>query len=197
MRTPKLTTIILLSAIATAVAADTGPLPRDIIKPQRDGTVPTAVWLAECEVFFNDFLKVRQEIDETVAAGGFDDEPQRLSDALNRGTVPAAREVLNFCTAYVPDTKWGLQLRQELIDAMVSSLASDASVVDVISGQKEHHIPLANIVREQKEVSDRLIEEVHERILNAPTKFRLPAEKLNPSRNYYFQSLSPHHPLVP
>lgn len=175
--------------LALAAGAENTPLPKDVIKPREEGKIPTAVWLAECEVFFDDFLSARRQLDELVAAGGYADDPAALSNALNRQTVPAAQAVMSFCAAYVPDTKWGEQLRQEIIDAMVSSLASDAHIVEVIAGTAESRVPLAEMLAEQKEMSDSLIGEAHDRIVNAPKKYRGLPDELKPSRDYYFQNL--------
>jgi hypothetical protein len=174
-------------ALAASVLAETGPLPKGVIKPKKDGTVPTAVWLAETGALFEDFLAARRDLDELVEAGGFADDPGRLEEAINRQTVPAAKATVDFCTAYVPDSKWGLQLRLEVIDATVSSLAADAHIVDILQGRADSQVPIAEMLAEQKEISNDLIARVHQRILNAPKKYRLKPEELAPSREYYFQ----------
>jgi hypothetical protein len=183
-----LASFLTLAAVGGALAlAETGPLPKGVIKPKRDGTVPTAVWLAECATLFEEFVKARQELDELVEAGGFAEDPAGLGNAINRQTVPAAKATVDFCTAYVPDTKWGEQLRLEIIDATVSSLAADAHVVDVLEGKAESKAPIVSVLAEQKEIRNDLIAEVRRRILNAPKKYRLKPEELTPSREYYFQ----------
>jgi hypothetical protein len=173
--------------LAAAALAETGPLPKGVIKPKKDGTVPTAVWLAETGALFEDFLAARRDLDELVEAGGFADDPGRLEEAINRQTVPAAKAAVDFCTAYVPDSKWGEQLRLEVIDATVSSLAADAHIVDVLQGRADSRVPVAEMLAEQKEISNDLIARVHQRILDAPKKYRLKPEELAPSREYYFQ----------
>jgi hypothetical protein len=186
----RLKVITLLTAVGAFVGfarAETGPLPKGVIKAKRDGTVPTAVWLAECQTVFEDFLQARQELDELVEAGGFADDPGRLEQAIINQTVPAAKAAVDFCTAYAPDTKWGEQLRFEIIDATVSSLAADAHIVEVLQGKVESRAPIANVLVEQQEISNDLIAQVHQRILNAPKKYRSKPEELAPSREYYFQ----------
>jgi hypothetical protein len=183
---------VTLLVTAAAVTAETGPLPKGVIKSKKDGTVPTAVWLAECGALFEEFVQARQELDELVEAGGFAEDPGRLEEAINRQTVPAAKATVDFCTAYVPDTKWGEQLRLEVIDATVSSLATDAHIVEILQGRAESRVPIADMLAEQKEMSTSLIAEVHSRILNAPKKYRLQPEELAPSREYYFQNFLPH-----
>lgn len=173
--------------LAASVLAETGPLPKGVIKPKKDGTVPTAVWLAETGALFEDFLAARRDLDELVEAGGFADDPGRLEEAINRQTVPAAKAAVDFCTAYVPDSKWGEQLRLDVIDATVSSLAADAHIVDILQGRADSQVPVAEMLAEQKEISNDLIARVHQRILNAPKKYRLKPEELAPSREYYFQ----------
>jgi hypothetical protein len=175
------------AAFAGLALAEAGPLPKGVIKAKRDGTVPTAVWLAECQSVFEDFMKARTELDELVEAGGFADDSGRLEQAIINRTVPAAKTAVDFCTAYVPDTKWGEQLRLEIIDATVSSLAADAHIVDVLQGQAESRVPVAEMLMEQREVSTHLIAQVHQRMLTAPKKYRSKPEELAPSREYYFQ----------
>jgi len=179
--------LAVAAGLAASVLAESGPLPKGVIKPKRGGTVPTAVWLAETGALFEDFLTARRDLDELVEAGGFADDPARLENAINRQTVPAAKAAVDFCTAYVPDSKWGEQLRLEVIDATVSSLAADAHIVDVLQGRAESRVPIADMLAEQKEISNDLIARVHQRILNAPKKYRLKPEELTPSREYYFQ----------
>lgn len=169
--------------------AETGPLPKGVIKAKKEGTVPTAVWLAECQTVFENFLQTRRELDELVAAGGFADDPGRLEQAIINRTVPAAKAAVDFCAAYAPDTKWGEQLRLEIIDATVSSLAADAHIVEVLQGKAESTVPMADVLAEQREISNDLIAQVHQRILNAPKKYRSRPEELAPSREYYFQDL--------
>jgi len=181
-------------ALAVAAAAETGPLPRGVIKAKKEGAVPTAVWLAECGLLFEEFVAARRELDELVEAGGFADDPARLEEAINRQTVPAAQATADFCAAYVPDTKWGEELRLGVFDATVSSLASDAHIVEVLRGKADSRVPLAEMLAEQKEMSRTLIAEIHDRIRNAPSKYRLEAEELAPSREYYFQDF-PRRPL--
>ncbi|MGD8719673.1 MAG: hypothetical protein PVH29_12740 [Candidatus Zixiibacteriota bacterium] len=180
--------VLALLAGAASAVAETGPLPKGVIKPKKDGTVPTAVWLAECGALFEEFVRARRYLDELVEAGGFAEDPGELEEAINRQTVPTAKATVDFCTAYVPDTKWGEQLRLEVIDATVSSLAADAHIVEVLRGQAESRVPIADMLAEQKEMSNSLIAEVHSRILNAPKKYRLQPEELAPSREYYFQN---------
>ena len=187
----KLYAFIILSTLAAFVGlagAEAGPLPKGVIKAKKVGTVPTAVWLAECRKVFEDFLETRRELDELVDAGGFADDPGRLEQAIINQTVPAAKVAVDFCAAYVPDTKWGEQLRLEIIDATVSSLAADAHVVDVLQGRSESKVPAAEMLMEQRQFSSDLIAEVHHRILNAPKKYRPKPEELAPSREYYFQN---------
>lgn len=184
--------IAFLSAMATLLGlawAETGPLPKGVIKAKKEGTVPTAVWLAECQTVFENFLQTRRELDELVAAGGFADDPGRLEQAIINRTVPAAKAAVDFCAAYAPDTKWGEQLRLEIIDATVSSLAADAHIVEVLQGKAESTVPMADVLAEQREISNDLIAQVHQRILNAPKKYRSRPEELAPSREYYFQDL--------
>lgn len=176
-----------LVALVGLAGAETGPLPKGVIKAKKVGTVPTAVWLAECRTVFEDFLETRKDLDELVEAGGFANDPGRLEQAIINQTVPAAKAAVDFCAAYVPDTKWGEQLRLEIIDATVSSLAADARVVDVLQGKAESKVPVADMLMEQREISSDLIAEVHHRILNAPKKYRSKPEELAPSREYYFQ----------
>ncbi len=186
----KLHSLVLFSALASFVglaSGETGPLPKGVIKAKRVGTVPTAVWLAECQKVFEDFLETRNDLDELVEAGGFADDPGRLEQAIINQTVPAAKAAVDFCAAYVPDTKWGEQLRLEIIDATVSSLAADAHIVDVLQGKAESQVPVADMLREQRLVSSDLIAQVHQRILDAPKKYRSEPEDLAPSREYYFQ----------
>ncbi|MEE9456960.1 MAG: hypothetical protein V3W11_07410 [bacterium] len=186
----KLYTFILLSTLAAFVGlalGEAGPLPKGVIKAKRVGTVPTAVWLAECQTVFEAFLETRNDLDELVEAGGFADDPDRLEQAIINQTVPAAKAAVDFCAAYEPDTKWGEQLRLEIIDATVSSLAADAHVVDVLQGKAESRVPVADMLMEQREISSDLIAQVHQRILNAPKKYRSKSEELAPSREYYFQ----------
>jgi hypothetical protein len=180
--------LALAAGLAASALAESGPLPKGVIKPKRDGTVPTAVWLAETGALFEDFRAARRDLDELVEAGGFADDPGRLEEAINRNTVPAAKATVDFCAAYVPDSKWGEQLRLEIIDATVSSLAADAHIVDVLRGRAESQVPIPEMLAEQKEISDDLIARVHQRILNAPKKYRLQPEELALSREYYFQS---------
>ncbi|NIT37043.1 MAG: hypothetical protein GTN49_11190 [candidate division Zixibacteria bacterium] len=182
-----LATVSILAALSGLALGESGPLPKGVIKPKKDGTVPTAVWLAECATLFEEFVKARQDLDELVEAGGFAADPAGLENAINRQTVPAAKATVDFCTAYVPDTKWGEQLRLEIIDATVSSLAADAHIVDVLEGKAESKAPIVDVLTEQKEIRNDLIAEVHRRILNAPKKYRLKPEELTPSREYYFQ----------
>ncbi len=182
--------LAFLTAVAALVGlawAETGPLPKGVIKAKKDGTVPTTVWLAECQAVFEDFFEARRDLDELVKAGGFADDPGRLEQAIINQTVPAAKAAVDFCTAYVPDTKWGEQLRLEIIDATVSSLAADAHIVEVLQGKAESKAPIANVLLEQQEISNDLIAQVHQRILNAPKKYRSKPEELTPSREYYFQ----------
>jgi hypothetical protein len=186
----KLYAFTLLSALASFVGlalAEAGPLPKGVIKAKRDGTVPTAVWLAECQTVFEDFLRARTELDELVEAGGFADDPGRLEQAIISRTVPAAKTAVDFCSAYIPDTTWGEQLRLEIIDATVSSLAADAHIVDVLEGKAESKVPITEMLMEQREISSHLIAQVHQRILTAPKKYRPQPEELAPSREYYFQ----------
>jgi hypothetical protein len=180
--------------LAVGAAAATGPLPKGVIKAKKVGTVPTAVWLAECSLLFDEFVTARRELDELVEAGGFADDPARLEEAINRQTVPAAQATADFCAAYVPDTKWGEELRLGVFDATVSSLAADAHIVEVLQGKADSRVPLGEMLAEQKEMSKNLIAEVHDRIRNAPSKYRLQAEDLAPSREYYFQNF-PRRPL--
>ncbi len=175
------------AAFVSLALAEAGPLPKGVIKAKRYGTVPTAVWLAECQTVFEDFLRARTELDELVEAGGFADDPGRLEQAIISRTVPAAKTAVDFCTAYVPDTTWGEQLRLEIIDATVSSLAADAHIVDVLQGKAESRVPVAEMLMEQREISSHLIAQVHQRILTAPKKYRSKPEELAPSREYYFQ----------
>jgi hypothetical protein len=187
--------LVTAAGLAASVIAETGPLPKGVIKPKKDGTVPTAVWLAETGALFEDFLAARRDLDELVEAGGFADDPARLEEAINRQTVPAAKATVDFCTAYVPDSKWGELLRLEVIDATVSSLAADSHIVDVVRGRADSRVPIAEMLAEQKEISNDLIARVHQRILNAPKKYRLKPEELAPSREYYFQDFGmPSHP---
>jgi hypothetical protein len=179
--------LVTSAGLAVAVLAESGPLPKGVIKPKKNGAVPTAVWLAETGALFEDFLKARRDLDELVEAGGFADDPARLEDAINRQTVPAAKATVDFCAAYIPDSNWGEQLRLEIIDATVSSLAADAHIVDVLQDRAESQVPIAEMLAEQKEVSKDLIARVHQRILDAPKKYRLKPEELAPSREYYFQ----------
>ena len=195
VKQPKIFLPFLIAAgLAAAALAETGPLPKGVIKPKKDGTVPTAVWLAETGALFEDFLAARRDLDELVEAGGFADDPARLEEAINRQTVPAAKATVDFCTAYVPDSKWGEQLRLDVIDATVSSLAGDAYIVDILQGRAESRVPIAEMLAEQKEISNDLIASVHQRILDAPKKYRLKPEELAPSREYYFQDfrMRPH-----
>ncbi len=186
----KVTAIIAAFAVgAVAVAAAEAPLPEGVLKAKQEGTIPTAVWLAECESLFSAFLAARRELDELVEMGGYADDAAALSNAINNRTVPAAKAVVDFSCAYVPDTKWGRDLRLELIDAMVSSLAADAHIVEVIEGETEFHVPAAEMLEEQKQVRQDLVEEVHDRLLDAPAKYRVSPEKLARSRAYYFQNL--------
>lgn len=180
-------TLSALAAFAALAGGEAGPLPKGVIKAKKVGTVPTAVWLAECQKVFEEFLETRRDLDELVEAGGFADDPGRLEQAIINRTVPAAKATVDFCTAYVPDTKWGEQLRLEIIDATVSSLAADAHVVDVLQGKAESQVPVADMLMEQREISSDLIAQVHHRILNAPKKYRPKPEELAPSREYYFQ----------
>jgi hypothetical protein len=186
--------LLVAAGLAASVLAETGPLPKGVIKPKKDGTVPTAVWLAETGALFEDFLAARRDLDELVEAGGFADDPGRLEEAINRQTVPAAKATVDFCTAYVPDSNWGEQLRLEVIDATVSSLAADSHIVDVLRGRADSRVPIAEMLAEQKEISNDLIARVHQRILDAPKKYRLKPEELAPSREYYFQDfrMRPH-----
>jgi hypothetical protein len=180
--------LIALASAAAAAWADSSPLPKDVIKPKEAGAVPTAVWLAECQALFDEFLGERSEVDATAAAGGYAGDPRELTRALSRQTIPAAQAVADFCSAYVPDTAWGRQLRLEVIDAVVSSLAGDAHIIEMVEGQVQSEVPLAEMLAEQKEISDALIAEVHGRFLNAPKKYRARPEELAPSREYYFQN---------
>jgi len=188
-------TILAVAGLTTSALAESGPLPKGVIKSKKDGTVPTSVWLAETGALFEDFLAARRDLDELVEAGGFADDPARLEEAIHHQTVPAAKATVDFCTAYVPDSSWGEQLRLEIIDATVSSLAADAHIVDVLQGRAESQVPIADMLAEQKEISNDLIARVHRRILNAPKKYRLKPEELAPSREYYFQDFRmPPHP---
>jgi hypothetical protein len=183
------------AALGAAALAQEGPLPKGVIKPREKGAIPTAVWLAECEVLFAEFLRTRTELDEIVSAGGYAEDPGALSNAINRKTVPAARAVADFCSAYVPDTKWGRELRIQMIDAMVSSMAADAHIVDAVEGRAESKVPVTEMVAEQKQFSDDLISEVETRMREAPAKYRLKPEKLTKSRDYYFQNFPGRPPL--
>ena len=188
MRRKYLTIAITAAGLWPAVfAAREAPPPKDVIKAREEGTVPTAVWLAECESLFRAFWTARQELDERVRAGGFANDPAGFAQTLNRETVPKAQAVADFCSAYIPDTEWGRQLRLEIIDAMVSSLAADARVTEVLGGTGESEVPLAVVLAEQKEMADTLIADIHERLAAAPKKYRQPLEKLASSRAYYFQ----------
>ncbi len=182
--------LVLLSACTTSAWADTGPVPKDVIKSRQEGTVPTAVWLAECETLFADFLGARRALDDLIEAGGYENDPAALTRAVNRETVPAAQAVLEFSTTYVPDSKWGQQLRLDVIDAMVSSLASDSHIVEVVEGKAESEVPLDEMLQEQKEMSTNLISEVNQRFRDAPEKYRGEPEELLPSREYYFQNFT-------
>lgn len=187
--------LLTAAGLAATALAESGPLPKGVIKSKKDGTVPTSVWLAETGALFEDFLAARRDLDELVEAGGFADDPARLEEAINRQTVPAAKATVDFCTAYVPDSNWGDQLRLEVIDATVSSLAADAHIVDVLQGRADSRVPIAEMLAEQKEISNDLIARVHRRILDAPPKYRLKPEELAPSREYYFQDFRmPPHP---
>ena len=106
-------------ALAAGAAAETGPLPKGVLKAKREGTVPTAVWLAECSLLFEEFVTARRDLDELVEAGGFADDPARLEEAINRQTVPAAQATADFCAAYVPDTTWGEELRLGVFDVVI------------------------------------------------------------------------------
>jgi len=190
----------LLGALVTAaafplvVAAEEAPPPKNVIKAREVGTVPTAVWLAECETLFGEFWEARAELDATVAAGGFAGEPGAYARALTARTIPAAQVVADFGSTYVPDTDWGRQLRTAVVDAMVSSLAADLHVVESLEGTPSSAVPLDAVLKEQKEMSADLIADVHARFLNAPEKYRLPAEELGPSREYYFQDFHLRYP---
>jgi hypothetical protein len=179
--------VIAFGTIAGTAAGLSESLPKDVIEPREEGTVPTAVWLAECEGLFDDFWAARHEIDETVAAGGYGRDPAGLARDLHTLTVPRAQAVADFCSEYVPDTAWGRQLRSEVIDAMVSSLASDAHVVEMIEGEARSEVPLADMLAEQKEISETLIASVYRRLREAPKKYRKRPEELEPSRAFYFQ----------
>lgn len=187
--------IFAAGAVATLAWGITESLPKGVLKPREEGTVPTAAWLAECEGLFDDFREAREEIDATVAAGGYAQDPEALARDLHTQTVPRAQALADFCSKYVPDTAWGRQLRSEVIDAMVSSLASDAHIVESIEGEARSEVPLDVMLAEQKEISETLIADVYRRFREAPKKFRERPEKLEPSRAFYFQDFHPRGPV--
>jgi len=188
MNRPLISAVVLgLWAVAGAAWGISESLPKNVIKSREEGTVPTAVWLAECEGLFGDFWAARREIDTTIAAGGYSQDPTSLARDLHTLTVPRAQAVADFCSEYVPDTAWGRQLRAEVIDAMVSSLASDAHIVEMIEGEARSEVPLADMLAEQKEMSETLIAGVYGRFEEAPKKYRGRPEELETSRAFYFQ----------
>ena len=188
--------LLYLSALAVwaaaAAAAETGPLPDNVLKPKSEGRVPTAAWLAECEALFEDVVAARRELDEILGCG--DPTAATLADVIHNRTAPSARRLADFCSAYTPDTAWGQQLRQEVIDAMVSSLAADAQVIEILEGQAESHVPLADLLAEQRDMRDALLTEVGKRLQEAPSKYRMSPEELTPSREFYFQDFKRRFP---
>lgn len=193
----RFTSCAMLLALGTtaAVGAEVGPLPDNVLKSKNEGQVPTAAWLAECEGLFEEVVASRRELEEVLEHG--DPAAATLSDIIHNRTAPSAQRLADFCSAYIPDTTWGQQLRQEVIDAMVSSLAADAQIIDILEGRAESRVPLPDLLAEQRDMRDTLLAEVSSRLKAAPAKYRMPPEELKPSRDYYFQDFKRRFPKTP